>query len=160
MAGKFQPEETWKALLRDTEPITVYMAVPTIYHNLYKWITDPENNLPSHHMMSSSTIKEQLAKNRHRLMVSGSAALPQTMHTQWEQLTGLRLLERFGMTETLLVLSNPYEPASDRISGKVGMPFKGAKARLMDLEGQDGENYSSDGESIAVCELLEEDEKK
>ena len=43
----------------------------------------------------------------HRLMVSGSAALPLTVMDRWEELTGHRLLERYGMTETGTVLTNP-----------------------------------------------------
>ncbi len=42
-------------------------------------------------------------------MVSGSAALPQPIMSKWEEITGHRLLERYGMTETGMVLTNPYK---------------------------------------------------
>ena len=55
---------------------------------------------------------------RMRLMVSGSAALPVTLHERWEALTGQRLLERYGMTEIGMALSNPLH--GERRSGSVG----------------------------------------
>ena len=51
-----------------------------------------------------------------RLMVSGSAALPDPILHQWEEITGHRLLERYGMTETGMVLTNPL--AGPRVPGK------------------------------------------
>ena len=51
-----------------------------------------------------------------RLMVSGSAALPQPILHRWEEITGHRLLERYGMTETGMVLTNPL--AGTRVPGK------------------------------------------
>ena len=47
---------------------------------------------------------------KYRLMVSGSAALPEAQMHKWEELSGQRLLERFGMTETGFPLSNLYSP--------------------------------------------------
>ena len=51
-----------------------------------------------------------------RLMVSGSAALPEPVLHQWEEITGHGLLERYGMTETGMVLTNPL--AGPRVPGK------------------------------------------
>ena len=53
-----------------------------------------------------------------RLMVSGSAALPEPIMMKWEEITGHRLLERYGMTETGMVLTNPYR--GTRTPGKAG----------------------------------------
>lgn len=52
-----------------------------------------------------------------RLMVSGSAPLPRPVFDRWEQITGHRLLERYGMSETGMVLSNPLD--GERIPGKL-----------------------------------------
>jgi malonyl-CoA/methylmalonyl-CoA synthetase len=54
---------------------------------------------------------------------------------RWEQISGQRLLERFGMTETGFPLSNPYRPIEDRLPGHVGSPCPGAKAALIDDQG-------------------------
>ena len=63
-------------------------------------------------------IKEIMSS--YRLQVSGSAALPVTLMDQWKEITGQTLLERFGMTETLMALSNPYRPIESRLKGCVG----------------------------------------
>lgn len=61
-------------------------------------------------------------------MVSGSAALPASVHEKWTSLTGQALLERYGMTEIGMALSNPYHGA--RKSGMVGIPLPGVDVRL------------------------------
>lgn len=67
-----------------------------------------------------------------RLMVSGSAALPDVLMNQWRELTGQVLLERYGMTEIGMALTNPYDPVSSRRPGSVGRPFPFVQARLVD----------------------------
>lgn len=52
-----------------------------------------------------------------RLMISGSAPLPKPIFDRWEEITGHRLLERYGMTETGMILSNPVD--GKRIPGKL-----------------------------------------
>ena len=69
-----------------------------------------------------------------RLMVSGSAALPASVHKKWTELTGQELLERYGMTEIGMALSNPY--SGERRPGAVGVPLPGVEVRLMSEEGQ------------------------
>jgi malonyl-CoA/methylmalonyl-CoA synthetase len=69
-----------------------------------------------------------------RVMVSGSAALPVPTLERWETLTGHRLLERYGMTEIGMGLSNPLE--GERRPGYVGTPLPGVEARLVDDEEQ------------------------
>ncbi len=61
-------------------------------------------------------------------MVSGSAALPASLHAQWTALTGQKLLERYGMTEIGMALSNPYR--GERRPGAVGIPLPGVEVRL------------------------------
>ena len=72
---------------------------------------------------------EKLSKNI-RLMVSGSAALPQPIFDEWKNLTGHTLLERYGMTEIGMALTNPLKGL--RKPGFVGHPFPSVEARIVD----------------------------
>ena len=67
-----------------------------------------------------------------RLFCSGSAPLAAETHQAFEQLTGHRILERYGMTETGMNLSNPY--AGPRLPGSVGTPLPGVSMRIVDGE--------------------------
>ena len=103
--------------------ITVFMAVPTIYVKLLRaWEETDE----------FTRARWSKGARRLRLMVSGSAALPVTVFERWEQITGQRLLERYGMTEIGMGLSNPY--AGERRGGTVGQPLAGVELRLVDPE--------------------------
>ena len=99
---------------------SVFMAVPTIYVKLIEHI----ESLPGNERMA---ILEGFRIMR--LMVSGSAALPVSVHEKWTDLTGQHLLERYGMTEIGMALSNPYE--GHRRAGSVGQPLPGVDIRLM-----------------------------
>jgi len=103
---------------------TVFMAVPTIY---VKLIQAFESATPSQ--------SERWAKGFRgmRLMVSGSAALPASIHHRWTELTGQKLLERYGMTEIGMGLSNPLH--GERRPGAVGQPLPGVRLRLVDETG-------------------------
>ena len=105
--------------------INVFMAVPTIY---YKLITHWESLLPD----EQSSIYTALQK--FRLMVCGSAALPISVMQKWETISGHLLLERYGMTEIGMAISNPY--IGERRPGFVGVPLPGVDVRLVD------ENYN------------------
>lgn len=100
---------------------TVFMAVPTIYHRLL-----------SHIEALDPAARDAVATGFHelRLMVSGSAALPASIHEAWRRLTGQSLLERYGMTEIGMALSNPYD--GERRPGFVGTPLPGVEVRLVD----------------------------
>jgi malonyl-CoA/methylmalonyl-CoA synthetase len=74
------------------------------------------------------------ALGRARLLVSGSAALPPVLHERIRVLTGQRVLERYGMTETLLTCSNPAD--GERRPGSVGLPVQGVEVRLVDEAGR------------------------
>lgn len=63
-----------------------------------------------------------------RLMISGSASLPASVHEKWTAITGQKLLERYGMTEIGMALSNPYD--GERRPGTVGQPLPGVQVRL------------------------------
>ena len=70
---------------------------------------------------------------RPRLLVSGSAALPVAEHRRIERLTGQRIVERYGMTETLMNASMRVD--GERLAGYVGPPLPGVDIRLVDDEG-------------------------
>ena len=67
-----------------------------------------------------------------RLFVSGSAPLSAEIHREYEARTGHAILERYGMTETNMNSSNPYD--GDRIAGTVGLPLPGTQIRIADPE--------------------------
>ena len=100
---------------------TLFMAVPTIYVKLIQAIEAASD-------ADRTVILAGFRKLR--LMVSGSAALPASVHERWAELTGQELLERYGMTETLMNISNPY--AGERRPGSVGQPLPGVSVRLSD----------------------------
>jgi len=101
--------------------VNVFMAVPTIYFKLIAaW-----ESLPAGGQKELSAIMRSM-----RLMVSGSAALPASIMEKWEAISGHRLLERYGMTELGMAISNPYE--GERRSGAVGRPLPGVSVRLCD----------------------------
>jgi malonyl-CoA/methylmalonyl-CoA synthetase len=104
--------------------VNVFMAVPTIYYKLISFYDSLED-------YRKKRLTETL--NKFRLMVSGSAALPISVMNRWEEISGHKLLERYGMTEIGMALSNPYE-ASERRPGFVGQPLPNVQLRLMDEE--------------------------
>jgi malonyl-CoA/methylmalonyl-CoA synthetase len=100
---------------------TVFMAVPTIYVKLIE--TLESGTLPA------DTRRQVLSGFASmRLMVSGSAALPASVHEKWTALTGQHLLERYGMTETGMMISNPLH--AERRPGSVGQPLPTVELRL------------------------------
>ncbi len=106
--------------------VNVFMAVPTIY---FKLIAEFDSY--------SESKKEALyaCMKAFRLMVSGSAALPISVMEKWKQVSGHTLLERYGMTEIGMAISNPYQ--GDRRAGYIGTPLPGVKVRLVDEENQE-----------------------
>jgi malonyl-CoA/methylmalonyl-CoA synthetase len=118
---------------------TVFMAVPTIYVKMIQALEGMERE---------SRERIVAGFGRMRLMISGSAALPATIHQRWTELTGQRLLERYGMTEIGMGLSNPYE--GERRPGAVGKPLPGVKIRLLAESGESNPGDGIAGE-IQVC---------
>lgn len=98
---------------------TLFMAVPTIYVKLIQAL---EAASPSDRVAIVAGFAHL------RLMVSGSAALPASVHEQWTALTGQKLLERYGMTEIGMAISNLYH--GERRPGAVGKPLPGVDVRL------------------------------
>jgi malonyl-CoA/methylmalonyl-CoA synthetase len=99
--------------------LTVFMAVPTVYTKLIEHWEKQD---------AATRARWGEAARGLRLMVSGSAALPAPVSDKWLAISGHRLLERYGMTEIGMALSNPYE--GERRVGTVGMPLPGVSARL------------------------------
>ena len=108
----------------DDQP-TTFMAVPTVYAKLIPTSTTRPSS-------ATSSGARQAACRRMRLFVSGSAALPAPVMQRWREISGHTLLERYGMTECLMALSNPLLPSSDRLEGRVGMPLPSVRARIVD----------------------------
>ncbi len=98
---------------------TLFMAVPTIYVKLIQAIESASE-------ADRAAIVAGFKKMR--LMVSGSAALPASVHEHWTKLTGQELLERYGMTKIGMAISNLYH--GERRPGAVGAPLPGVEVRL------------------------------
>ncbi len=125
---KFDAEKVWKAIASGR--LTLFMAVPTIYYKLISyWEKAP---------LKDQKILSMAASNL-RLMVSGSAALPVPVLEKWRAITKQTLLERYGMTEIGMGLSNSYR--GERRPGHVGLPLPGVAMRLVNSKNKPvGEN--------------------
>ncbi len=104
----FSPEAVIDAVLEHRA--TLFFGVPTMYN----------------HLTRSRRVPELAVL---RLAVSGSAPLPAQLHREFAAITGLRVLERYGMTETVMLVSNPLD--GDRRPGSVGFPLPGVDLRLL-----------------------------
>jgi malonyl-CoA/methylmalonyl-CoA synthetase len=119
---RFEPRKTWQKFIE--RDLTLFMAVPTIYVKLAAaWESAP----PDQQRLKSE------ACGKLRLMVSGSAALPVSVLERWKAITDHTILERYGMTEIGMALSNPLH--EERIPGCVGTPLPGVEVRLVDEDG-------------------------
>ena len=120
--GKFDP----KKVIADMPRATVFMGVPTLY---VRMLAEP------------SLTKEQAAHMR--LFISGSAPLLIETFNDWRQRTGQTILERYGMSETIMLTSNPYRAdprygdQSERRGGTVGFPLPGVSVRVRGDDGAD-----------------------
>jgi malonyl-CoA/methylmalonyl-CoA synthetase len=108
---KFDADEVMKLLPKATS----MMGVPTFYTRLIK-----------HPGLTKAACKHM------RLFTSGSAPLLAETHIEFQDKTGHAILERYGMTETNMNTSNPYD--GDRIAGTVGFPLPGVELRIADPE--------------------------
>ena len=102
--------------LADFRESTVFMGVPTFYTRLLA-----EGGL------------DREACSKMRLFISGSAPLLAETHLEFERRTGARILERYGMTETGMLTSNPLQ--GERRAGTVGLPLPGTDVRVVDDAG-------------------------
>ncbi|MBP7064110.1 malonyl-CoA synthase [Ferrovibrio sp.] len=108
---KFDADQVIRLLPRATS----MMGVPTFYVRLLE-----------HPGLTRDLVQHM------RLFVSGSAPLLADTHREWEARTGHRILERYGMTETNMNTSNPYD--GERIAGTVGFPLPDVALRIADPE--------------------------
>ena len=115
----FQAEEVYSIFLEGK--VNVFMAVPTIYFKLIAEFDSYSEN-------KKGALNDCMS--HFRLMVSGSAALPASVMERWQEVSGHRLLERYGMTEIGMAISNPYR--GERRTGYIGSPLPGVKVRLVD----------------------------
>lgn len=106
--------------------LTLFMAVPTIYHKLIAYF----ESLP---VVQQRQWQERMSS--FRLMVSGSAALPIPVLERWKELSQHTLLERYGMTEIGMALSNPLN--GERRAGTVGQPLPFVEVKIMNENGQE-----------------------
>ena len=119
--GKFDP----KKVIADMPRATVFMGVPTLY---VRMLAEP------------SLTKEQAAHMR--LFISGSAPLLIETFNDWRQRTGQTILERYGMSETIMLTSNPYQQDArhggqdERRGGTVGFALPGVGLRVVGDDGQ------------------------
>jgi malonyl-CoA/methylmalonyl-CoA synthetase len=117
----FDVDKVWERL--SSGEITVFTAVPTIYSKLIAaW-----DAAPALQAARSAGVRSL------RLMMSGSAALPVHVLERWREISGHTLLERYGMTEIGMALSNPLE--GERRPGSVGQPLPGVDVHLVDEDG-------------------------
>lgn len=122
MLPRFDANTVWACITHGGS--SVFMAVPTIYVRLIAaWdVASPERRAALSHACAKL-----------RLMVSGSAALPVSTLERWKEISGHTLLERYGMTEIGMALSNPLR--GERVPGSVGTPLPSVEVQLV---GEDG----------------------
>jgi malonyl-CoA/methylmalonyl-CoA synthetase len=118
----FEPTAVWDRMARGG--VTLFMAVPTIYARMLAAWEAADEGVRARWSQGARGL---------RLTVSGSAALPVPLLASWRRATGHVLLERYGMTEIGMALSNPL--AGERRAGFVGRPLPGVDVRLVDEGG-------------------------
>ncbi len=111
----FMPKFDRDAIIAAMPHSTALMGVPTFYTRL----------------LDDDRLNQDLTKGM-RLFISGSAPLLAETHLQFEERTGHRILERYGMTETNMNTTNPYE--GERRAGTVGFPLSGVELKITDPE--------------------------
>jgi malonyl-CoA/methylmalonyl-CoA synthetase len=123
MLPRFDANAVWDSIASGR--ITLFMAVPTVYVKLIAaWdAASPERRAELSHACA-----------RLRLMVSGSAALPVSTLHRWKEISGHTLLERYGMTEIGMALSNPWR--GERVPASVGRPLPGVEVQLVGENGR------------------------
>jgi len=123
MLPRFDANAVWDRIAGGS--ITLFMAVPTVYAKLITaW--DAASPARRAHLTKACA--------RLRLMVSGSAALPVSTLERWKEITGHTLLERYGMTEIGMALSNPLR--GTRVPGSVGTPLPNVEVQLVEENGK------------------------
>ncbi|CAG9310837.1 unnamed protein product [Blepharisma stoltei] len=115
---RFDPLNAWKEIKRN-KSLTIFSALPTIYTRLLQEWNYMNNN-------DKAEILNECKK--FRLMVSGAYALSEKVWADWQKATGHTLLERYGLTETGIVICNPLN--GTRRPGWVGKPLPQVEAKI------------------------------
>jgi malonyl-CoA/methylmalonyl-CoA synthetase len=123
MLPRFDANAVWDRIAGGST--TLFMAVPTVYAKLIA-VWDAASPARRAHLTKACA--------RLRLMVSGSAALPVSALQRWKEITGHTLLERYGMTEIGMALSNPLQ--GTRVPGSVGTPLPNVEVQLVEENGK------------------------
>jgi malonyl-CoA/methylmalonyl-CoA synthetase len=115
--ARFDP----KLVIEKMAQATVFMGVPTLYVR----------------MLAEPGLGQGAARHM-RLFISGSAPLLIETFNEWKERTGHTILERYGMSETIMLTSNPYDPKQgERRGGTVGFPLPGVELRVRGDDGQE-----------------------
>jgi malonyl-CoA/methylmalonyl-CoA synthetase len=115
--AKYDP----KQVIRRLPDATVFMGVPTLYVR----------------MLGEKALDKKAVRNM-RLFISGSAPLLIETFNEWVARTGHTILERYGMSETVMLTSNPYNPVQgERRGGTVGFPLPGVRLRVRNERDED-----------------------
>jgi malonyl-CoA/methylmalonyl-CoA synthetase len=115
--ARFDP----KLVIEKLPQATVFMGVPTLYVR----------------MLAEPGLGKEAVRNM-RLFISGSAPLLVETFNEWKERTGHTILERYGMSETIMLTSNPFDPKQgERRGGTVGFPLPGVGVRVRGDDGQE-----------------------
>lgn len=125
----FLPGFNADRVLESLPDATVMMGVPTFYTRL----------------LDHAGFRMEACRNM-RLFISGSAPLTEQTFRAWEDRTGLKILERYGMSETAMIASNPL--SGERVAGTVGFALPGVEVRIADEDGQ-----SLPPEAVGIIEV-------
>lgn len=130
---KFDERLVWQRILDTKLPVTVFMAVPTIWVKLI-------DHFDQHYKSNTEESRARNAAGSLRLAISGSAALPASTRDAWANIAnGYLLLERYGTTETGITYSGRLTP-NGRVQGSVGWPLPAVESRLVAADGRDVTN--------------------
>jgi malonyl-CoA/methylmalonyl-CoA synthetase len=160
MLPKFDSDNVWTYLLNVNMPqkdrVTVFMGVPTTYH----YLISEYDKLFSKSTQMTEYIKTH-CQNKIRLMISGSAPLPNTIFQRWKEITGHKLLERYGMTEIGMCLSNTLneDKIKQRLPGFVGQPLPGVNIRIVNADNSDDILLEAKGDYNKGLWSQQQDEK-
>jgi malonyl-CoA/methylmalonyl-CoA synthetase len=115
--ARFDP----KVVIQKMAQATIFMGVPTLYVR----------------MLAEASLGKEAARSM-RLFISGSAPLLIETFNEWKERTGHTILERYGMSETIMLTSNPYDgKQGERRGGTVGFPLPGVGVRVRDDDGKE-----------------------
>jgi malonyl-CoA/methylmalonyl-CoA synthetase len=136
----FSVQSAWEDLLH-CDDLNVFMGVPTMYARMLSGMDK-----------LSDSERRQVGDlgQKFRLMVAGSAALPATVATAWREATGVPLVERYGMTEVGMALSNGT--STDQMAfGTVGSPLPGVECAIVPME-PDADDVEAGGSATAASD--------